>query len=152
MAVYLANDGEVNLDQIITRLQRMSKRVSVPVLDGSTMRFSEWDADSTVKINRVGIREPSSAVHVRREELEVVLTPLVAFTQDGARLGRGGGYYDRYFTEKGETLIIGIAHELQKRSSVKRHAGDRCLDAVVTENGWTLCNQLAKTRIEMETT
>ena len=42
------------------------------------------------------------------KSVEVFLTPGLAFTVNGKRLGRGGGYYDRLFSKYPETLKIGL--------------------------------------------
>ncbi|WP_298940713.1 5-formyltetrahydrofolate cyclo-ligase [uncultured Psychromonas sp.] len=51
------------------------------------------------------------------ENLDIVFTPLVAFDQQGNRIGMGGGYYDRllapWFSDKIGPYPIGVAHNCQ---------------------------------------
>ena len=68
----------------------------------------------------------------------VVLTPLVGFDASGARLGQGGGFYDRKFAElqgRADLLVVGIASSCQELPVVPTEAHDRRLDLVMTELG-----------------
>ncbi|MDE1466877.1 5-formyltetrahydrofolate cyclo-ligase [Aurantiacibacter sp. D1-12] len=63
---------------------------------------------------------------------QVLIVPLVGFTQDGARLGMGGGFYDRWLEKNPATIAIGLAWDVQKVDSLPREAHDVPLTAVVT--------------------
>lgn len=77
---------------------------------------------------------PSAGSIVREclpEMLDLVVVPGVAFTREGARLGRGRGYYDRYLSRPGlRAFCIGVcfAHQLVDTLPVEPH--DRTMDAV----------------------
>ena len=58
-------------------------------------------------------------------KLDMVVVPLVAFDRTGARLGYGGGCYDRYLpTVAPECLIVGIAFDEQRVDHVPTDAHD----------------------------
>lgn len=58
-------------------------------------------------------------------ELDMVVVPLVAFDRAGARLGYGGGCYDRYLpTVAPKCLIVGIAFDEQRVDHVPTDAHD----------------------------
>jgi 5-formyltetrahydrofolate cyclo-ligase len=64
---------------------------------------------------------------------------LLAFDTNGARLGYGGGYYDRTLAElrtKGHIVAIGIAYAGQEMAKLPDDAHDQRLDGVVTERGF----------------
>lgn len=62
---------------------------------------------------------------VSAEALDMVVVPLVAFDRAGARLGYGGGCYDRYLpTVAPERLIVGIAFDEQRVDHVPTDAHD----------------------------
>ncbi|GMM93844.1 5-formyltetrahydrofolate cyclo-ligase [Qipengyuania sp. MTN3-11] len=62
----------------------------------------------------------------------VLFVPLLGFTETGARLGQGGGHYDRWFAEHPETLKIGMAWDVQKVDHLPLEPHDIPLDAIVT--------------------
>jgi 5-formyltetrahydrofolate cyclo-ligase len=142
VGLYLANDGEVDLAGLLSRLLRMRKRVALPVVhDDGRMSFRRCRATTTLLPNRYGIPEPGrTAPTVAPLALDVLLLPLVAFDAAGTRLGMGAGYYDRYLARLPGTLrpyLIGVAHEVQRSDDpLPRNRWDVPLDGVLTERGW----------------
>lgn len=66
-------------------------------------------------------------------ELDMVVVPLVAFDRTGARLGYGGGCYDRYLpTVAPERPIVGIAFDEQHVDHVPTDAHDLSLPNIVS--------------------
>lgn len=61
-----------------------------------------------------------------------LLLPLVGFTAAGARLGQGGGHYDRWLAAHPGVPAVGMAWDCQKVDSLPDEAHDRPLTAVVT--------------------
>lgn len=65
--------------------------------------------------------------------LDMIIVPLVAFDRTGARLGYGGGCYDRYLpTVAPERLIVGIAFDEQRVDHVPTDAHDLPLSHIVS--------------------
>ncbi len=70
------------------------------------------------------------------------LVPGVGFDLGGVRLGRGRGYYDRYF-ESHEGLKIGLAWSEQIREKIPVESHDSHMDFIITENYcWDVNQQL----------
>ncbi len=63
---------------------------------------------------------------------EVLFLPLLAFTAEGARLGQGGGHYDRWLEAHPDTLTIGLAWDSQLAESLPREPHDRPVAWIVT--------------------
>jgi 5-formyltetrahydrofolate cyclo-ligase len=63
-----------------------------------------------------------------------VVVPGVAFSQDGHRLGRGGGHYDATLAQMPRAVRLGVAFEAQLVAELPREPHDAPLDAVVTES------------------
>ena len=94
---------------------------TAPFIAHPTRAFAATDIDG----NRCPI--------VPAAELDIVVVPLVAFDRAGARLGYGGGCYDRYLpTVAPECLIVGIAFDEQRVDHVPTDAHDLPLPNIVS--------------------
>ena len=71
--------------------------------------------------------------------------PGVAFTADGARLGMGGGYYDRFLVQS-SARTIGLAFEMQIRTALPQRPHDQRVDMIVTELRVIQCRESADAR------
>lgn len=70
---------------------------------------------------------------VPAKALDMIIVPLVAFDRTGARLGYGGGCYDRYLpTVAPECQIVGIAFDEQRVDHVPTDAHDLPLPSIVS--------------------
>lgn len=144
IAGYWSNDGELDISNILTRARADGKTTYLPVMTelGQPLLFAPYTPASLMRPNRYKIPEPVvPAAHViQPQQLDLVLTPLVAFDADGQRLGMGGGFYDRSFAFRKQNdqllqpYLVGVAFELQHVSqSLPRRDWDVRLDAAVTE-------------------
>ena len=149
VAVYFSSDGEVDLSPVIEKLHAVGTKLVAPRIRGTEMEFLPFDLYEELAENQWGIKEPKVGTHVEEIEMSVALVPLVAFTDEGDRLGRGKGFYDRYFNSV-DALLIGIGHEIQRVDSIERNPWDRRLDALVTEKGWKLCSCRAAAILQQE--
>lgn len=110
------------------RGQRMCMRAVVagdadaaPFIAHPTRAFAATDIDS----DRFPI--------VPAETLDMIVVPLVAFDQTGARLGYGGGCYDRYLPAvASECQIVGIAFDEQCVGHVPTDAHDLSLPNIIS--------------------
>lgn len=64
---------------------------------------------------------------------DVIIVPLVAFTRDGHRLGRGGGWYDQLLAMQPATHKVGLAYELQRVPQLPIEPHDIALSTIITE-------------------
>ena len=59
------------------------------------------------------ILEPDNHHFISKDQIDLMIVPIVAYDCFNNRLGYGGGYYDRYLSDyKGK--IIGLAFSFQK--------------------------------------
>jgi 5,10-methenyltetrahydrofolate synthetase len=94
---------------------------AAPFIAHPTRAFTAMDIDS----DRFPI--------VPADVLDMIIVPLVAFDQTGARLGYGGGCYDRYLPTLSATCqIIGIAFDEQRVGHVPTDAHDLPLPHIVS--------------------
>lgn len=138
VALYLANDGELNLSYFITWCWQQNIAVYLPVIhpfSKNHLLFVHYQKNSDMIKNRFGIEEPKLTVTniIPTKELDILFTPLVAFDEQGNRLGMGGGFYDRTLAYLSTSCrMIGLAHELQKVAQLPVESWDIPLPEIIT--------------------
>lgn len=146
IAIYLSNDGEIDLSSVFHTAWQRNKHCYLPVLNkyGKKLSFAPYTANSIMRNNRFGIPEPVVAKREFRSphQLDLVLAPLVAFDEQGNRMGMGGGFYDRSFSflrrqqHWQHTRLIGTAYAFQQVEQLPAQAWDVPLSGAFTENGY----------------
>lgn len=140
IALYLANDGELDPMLIIKALWQLDKEVYLPVIHpfhSGQMMFIRYQAHTKMIPNTFGIPEPELDVTkvCPVDQLDIVFTPLVAFDAEGNRMGMGGGYYDRtlqHWQENQRPYPIGLAHECQQVEHLEQQHWDVPLAEIIT--------------------
>lgn len=136
VASYLPMVDEADPGRLTAAAASQGHPVALPhVTDRQApMRFLRWSPGEPVETGRYGLRQPRADA----PELspDIILTPLVAFDRQGARLGQGAGYYDRAFAAEPAALRIGVAWAMQQVEALPVDPWDISLHAVITEQGW----------------
>lgn len=98
------------------------------------------DDPADLRRGPLGVWEPVAGrcAEMHPSELDIVLVPGLAFSKrDGARLGRGGGFYDRLLARPDTpALRVGVAFEAQLVGHIPCEPHDRRVQALVTEAGF----------------
>lgn len=144
IALYLPVRGEAD-PRFLLKFAQPKQRFFLPVLSlsrDSKLIFVEWTRQTSFRKNRFNIPEPLLAKRriLSPRQLDLVITPLVAFDKQGSRLGMGGGFYDRSFAAKHylkckRPLLVGFAYPFQEFESLERQTWDIPLDASCTAEG-----------------
>jgi len=141
IAAYLSNDGEIDPVHIIEQAWKLGKQVYLPVLSAheNSLLFAPFEKGNPMCRNQFGIDEPDCLPEhwLTAQHMDLILLPLVAFDEQGNRMGMGGGFYDRSLADirqqEKPTQLIGLAHEIQKTDSLDVQSWDVPLDAVATD-------------------
>lgn len=138
---YLAFGEEVDLDPLLAMWIDEGRTVAIPRMDwdANTMTPIRLDALTDVEMRRFGVREPAGSDVVAIEEIELALIPGMGFDDHGGRLGRGGGFYDRFLSELRRVsgaALVGLAFDEQIVPNVPIEEHDVTIDAVVTPTRW----------------
>lgn len=131
LAAFWPLPGEVDLRPLLRDLKRRGWVIGLPRLCGSGLEVRRVRDFRTLHRGLYGTREPSLKCPVLRT-LDVILVPGVAFDATGARLGRGGGYYDRFLFQHHGVLTVGVGFSCQLISRVPRQVHDARVSIVVT--------------------
>lgn len=152
LAAYVASDGEPDLAAILGRARTNGATILLP------RRRADGDLDLVVQAgdgpalvrSADGILEPPGAAAdlARLAAPAVLLTPAVALDAHGGRLGRGGGAYDRLIARLRPRgwRIVGVCHEAEVVGRLPLEAHDQAMDAILTEAGFRLAEQLSGRR------
>lgn len=97
------------------------------------MQFRQWQVpplEEDLEADPWGVKQPPA--HAPEMTPSVLFVPLVGFTAQGARLGQGGGHYDRWFSANPGATAIGMGWDAQCVDALPHEAHDHPLRAVVT--------------------
>ncbi len=135
--MYLSLPHEVDTSEAMLHAWQLGKSVSVPRISWQQRRMMAVEIDSLetdFSTSAAGLRNPVMGVPVPFEEINLVVTPALGFDRKGNRLGRGGSYYDRFFTdEKFKASKCGFAFKEQVFDSIPAASTDVPVDFLVTD-------------------
>jgi 5-formyltetrahydrofolate cyclo-ligase len=130
--------GELDLRPLLEALHARGCVCALPVVVArdTPLVFRTWEPGAALVTSRFGIAEPPPDRPTARPQHALV--PLLAFDDEGYRLGYGGGFYDRTLAMlradgTGPLVAIGVGLEAQRRPSLPREAFDQRLDWLLTE-------------------
>ena len=146
IALYLSHDGEIDISPVFQTAWQRGKQCYLPVLNpyGKKLSFAPYTANSVMRNNRFAIPEPvvSKRALLTPQQLNLVLTPLVAFDTHGNRIGMGGGYYDRSFAflrrqqRYKQPRLCGTGFNFQQVEQIEQQQWDVPLFAAFTDDGF----------------
>lgn len=134
--------GELDLRPLLEALHVRGCVCALPVVVArdTPLVFRTWEPGATLVTSRFGVAEPPPDRPVTRPQHALV--PLLAFDDEGYRLGYGGGFYDRTLAMlradgTGPLVAIGVGLEALRRPSLPREPFDQPLDWLLTEKAAT---------------
>ena len=132
---YHALVDEADPSQLLAALVEQACHVAFPRVAArdAPLEFHSVPDGEVLQPGTFGVREPLA--HWPRVLPDLLLVPLLAFDAEGARLGYGGGFYDRTLAAMPAVPAIGIAYAGQQVAFIPRDAHDRTLTAILTEQG-----------------
>jgi len=126
---------------VVSQVARLNIKCFLPVvLDAEHMEFSSYPCKEPLQTNRYGIAEPSLSKAAEPPETDdLVLVPCLAAGWNGARLGHGRGYYDRYL-QRCDARPYGVlfACQMSDMPLWQPESHDVSLSGIFTEEGLTL--------------
>lgn len=126
--------SEPDIRPLLEALHARGHAIALPVTPprGQPLHFRAWQPGCEMAQGPLGTRFPAAGAALLPDWLAV---PLLAFDRTGARLGYGGGYYDRTLALLPHATTIGIAYAFQEVSDLPTGPHDIRLDAIATEDG-----------------
>jgi 5-formyltetrahydrofolate cyclo-ligase len=132
--------SEVDTGPILSGLADRGTRLALPrISDGKVVAVGYRPGDRLARA-ALGVPEPVDGEPIPDREIDVVVTPGVAFDPAGWRVGYGGGFYDRFLRRvRAHVPRIAVAFALQLVPEVPHGADDERVDLIVTEDGVVRC-------------
>ena len=140
IVLYASKENEVSTDKILTESLSFGRAVFYPRVDAASGTMVARRVRDTAELQRgaFGIFEPpesADALEVSKFKSVIVCVTGVAFGIGGQRLGRGGGYYDRFIDHLGDDAIsVGLAYSFQLLDRIPETGLDRRLNYILTES------------------
>ena len=134
---YMPIGTEIDPVPALTAIAETGRTICLPVIQGrgQALLFRHWTPASPMIEGDFGALIPRGGDYISPG---IVVTPLLAFDATGARMGYGGGFYDRTLQSlqrNPDLSAIGFAFAAQEIELVPTEPTDQRLDAIVTENG-----------------
>ena len=133
----IAEQKEIDTEYILHILQGKDKNVALSKTNIQDNRLEHYLlTDSTViRKNRWNIPEPDGGIPITPEKIDVVFVPLLAFDEQGHRIGYGKGFYDTFLNEcKPNVVKIGLSFFAAEPHFKEVFSSDVPLDYCVTPN------------------
>jgi 5-formyltetrahydrofolate cyclo-ligase len=133
VGLFAAQSHEPSLDGLWAL--REARVFCYPRVNGIELDLLRIDALEELALSRWQLREPihDPGALVSPGDVDLLLVPGTAFTERGARLGRGGGFYDRLLAGEGmRARTIGICFKEQLFEALPAEPHDRPVGRVIS--------------------
>ena len=132
--LYHGMDTEPDTVRLLPPLWDIGKQVCLPrCLPGNQMEARLVQRDSTLIRHPYGMLEPGpDCPLIPPDQIDLVLVPGLAFDRSGGRLGRGGGYYDRWLAGF-SGITAALCRDGLLMEAIPRLPHDLGVDLVITE-------------------
>jgi 5-formyltetrahydrofolate cyclo-ligase len=141
IAAYMPIGHELDILPLMHALHGLGYSCAMPAIVGSDLVFRKWEPESVLVNDPVhNIPEPLASAEIMVPD--ILITPLLACTSKGIRLGYGKGFYDRILkklrSEK-DILAVGACFACQLADTLPSSEWDQPLDRVITEKALYEC-------------
>jgi 5-formyltetrahydrofolate cyclo-ligase len=135
IGLYRADPGEAPAGAYARFFLEAGHTIALPWLTGldEPMRFrvhTDPYAETDLEEGFFGLMQPAEAA--AEVTPDVLIMPLVAFTDNGDRIGQGGGFYDKWLAAHPDVIRIALAWDVQRVDDMPVEPHDMRVSAVVT--------------------
>lgn len=125
--LYYPKNNEVDVLPLFKRYK--DKLLLLPVTHRKEMTANPFEGNDKMHRGKFGIPEPTTAPYMG--DIDVIIVPAVAFDKKGYRLGRGGGYYDRFIKKQPHAMLIGVGYDFQLVEEVPMLRHDQKMHRII---------------------
>lgn len=145
IGVTLSRFPEVDTYPLIESAWNSGKRVAVPKCNPGTreMDFRIITSFDDLETVYMDLKEPvvGKTVSVDKGQIDLQIVPGVVFSDEGFRIGFGGGYYDRYLAHyRGDKVSLAFEEQTSHEVPIEEH--DVPVNKIITNNRVIQCRKL----------
>lgn len=131
---YLSMPEEIQLQEFLSIALEDKKILTVPFIDGREMYAAVLPNLDALEVGAYGILTVKSDVRqiIDAEKIDCVITPGLAFDIHGGRLGKGGGFYDKFLSRAVNAKKVALAYDFQIVDKVPIEPHDLTVDFLIT--------------------
>ncbi|NLV53746.1 MAG: 5-formyltetrahydrofolate cyclo-ligase [Bacteroidales bacterium] len=129
--LYHSMEDEVHTHELIRTLHATGHQILLPTVDGEDLTLHIYEGEENLSTGTsYGIQESAGALFTDYANIDLAIIPGMAFTQQGDRMGRGKGFYDRLLP-KLSCPLIGIAFPFQLLDFIPTEPHDVKMNEVI---------------------
>lgn len=133
VGIYLSFGSEPVTDVFVTGAKAAGLTLFAPRTGAeSTMEFARLEG--ATESSELGFLQPVGEV-IQPDELDLIVAPALSLDAFGNRLGRGGGFFDRYL-ERFEGPIAAVVYEHELVPELPSESHDRPVQYAITPTGF----------------
>lgn len=149
IGVTVSRFPEVDTYPLIESAWKAGKQVAVPKCNPETreMDFRVITSIDDLETVYMDLKEPivGKTISVKKSQIDLQIVPGVVFSDEGFRIGFGGGYYDRYLTDyRGERVSLAFEEQTSHEVPIEEH--DIPVNKIITENRVIQCRKLREAK------
>jgi 5-formyltetrahydrofolate cyclo-ligase len=126
--LYYPVQNEVDVLPLVKRYKK-EKTILFPVSHRRGMTVHPYAGNEMMHRGKFGIPEPTTPAY--EGKIDLIIVPGVAFDRKGCRLGRGGGYYDRFLKKQTHATLVGVGYDFQLIDEVPAARHDQCVHRII---------------------
>ena len=132
--LYYSLPDEVYTHDFIEKWYK-EKTIILPIVEGKDIKLKVYSGKDSMKKGAYNIYEPQGEEYTDFTSIDMIIVPGVSFDNNGNRLGRGKGYYDRFLKKMDYVFKVGICFNFQLVMNIPTNNLDIPMDEVWTESG-----------------
>ena len=141
--IYYPVQNEVDVLPLVKRYKK-EKTILFPVSHRHGMTVHPYAGNEMMHRGKFGIPEPTTPAY--EGDIDLVIVPAVAFDEKGRRLGRGGGYYDRFIKKQTHATLIGVGYDFQLIEEVPAARHDQRVHRIILPSQTILVSSVERGR------
>jgi 5-formyltetrahydrofolate cyclo-ligase len=144
--IFMSMPTEVETSTLAIKAWQEGKNVAVPRVDWAGKRMEPVEIrslDVGMQTTGPGVREPVAGTAVPLGCIDMVVVPGLAYDRQGFRVGRGGGFYDRFLSQQdfqGKRVAL-CFHEQLLGNAIPCEPHDMPMDLIVTDKEVIHCHR-----------